>query len=335
MIRTIVCPSCSYSREVPADRIPPGEVSVNCPRCGAAFLLKGEEKEQSEETSFRNDAAASAPEEVVGESSTAANRDTALLGISELFEQSFGLFKNRAGTLLLLVLLCMVAVLLPVLFLMGMGFVMGMLLPDLQVPLMVGGGVTGGVVALVAAVWGGGAFLCAVADDSLDLRGAIVKGWDYFLPFLGLFVLAGFLQTGATFFFIVPGIILWVCFAFAPFIVAEGRARGFESLMLSMAYTTTDWFSVFVRLLLVWLIGMALGVVPFVGGMLSLAYVPFEYIIIWRLYRNLVDLQGDTPKAVGGGMRAAVVIVSVLGWLVVPAIIFLVIGIAALQQLIV
>lgn len=36
---TIICPSCSYSREIPRARIPAGVTQATCPRCGHSFPL--------------------------------------------------------------------------------------------------------------------------------------------------------------------------------------------------------------------------------------------------------------------------------------------------------
>jgi hypothetical protein len=174
-----------------------------------------------------------------------------------------------------------------------------------------------------------------VADETLDLGAALRAGWERYLPFLWLFLLGGFLQGGATLFFLVPGMILWVCFAFAPYIVAEGRARGFDALMLSFSYTRADWFAIFLRLLLTWLVGVALGAVPFLGGALSLIYLPFQYLLVWVLYRNLLATRGGELQPAGGGFRFTVVAVALLGWILVPLIIFLVVGLAAVRQLVV
>jgi uncharacterized membrane protein YjgN (DUF898 family) len=36
---TVICPSCSYSREISRDRIPAGATQATCPRCGHSFPL--------------------------------------------------------------------------------------------------------------------------------------------------------------------------------------------------------------------------------------------------------------------------------------------------------
>jgi predicted Zn finger-like uncharacterized protein len=349
MTRTVVCPTCQFSREVSADRIPPGEVTVTCPKCGGRFVLGGEWVQAAPgdaEAAVAPEAAEVAvPSEAVetvegmnggeGEGKGAEVSPEQLLGVGELFERSYDLFTRRIGTLLLLVLVCLVAILAPVLLMMGVGFGAGLLFPDLMAPLLAGGGVTGGIIGALAAIWGGGAFLCAVTDEALDLPAALRAGWERYLPFLWLFLLAGFLQGGATLFFLVPGVILWVCFAFAPYMVAEGRARGMDALMLSLSYSKEDWFAIFLRLLLLWLVGVALGAIPFVGGALSLIYLPFQYILVWVLYRNLRTVRGEGLQPAGGAGRVAVVVVALLGWLLVPFIVFLVMGMAAVRQLVV
>jgi hypothetical protein len=105
--------------------------------------------------------------------------------------------------------------------------------------------------------------------------------------------------------------------------------------MLSLSYSTADWFAIFIRLLLAWLVGVALGAVPFVGGALSLIYLPFQYLLVWTLYRNLVALRGETLQPAAGAGRIAVVAVALLGWILVPVLIVLVAGVAAVRQLVV
>lgn len=342
MTRTVACPTCQFSREVPLDRIPPGDVEVTCPKCGGRFVLGSEQPAAPSEdgagaAAAESGGATAAPEEQMVRSGEGENAEAqeGLLGVGELFERSYGVFKRRVGTLLLLVLLSLVAVLVPVLLMMGIGFGTGLLFPDLTPALLVGGGVTGGIIGALAAVWGGGAFLCAVTDEAMDLSAALRTGWERYLPFLWLFLLAGFIQAGATLFFLLPGVILWVCFAFAPFIVAEGRARGMDALMLSLSYSKEDWFAIFLRLLLLWLVGVALGAIPFIGGALSIIYLPFQYILVWLLYRNLVAVRGEGVQPTGMGGRVAVMVVALLGWILVPLIVFLVVGMAAVRQLVV
>jgi hypothetical protein len=338
MKRTVVCPECAYCREVPFDLIPAGTAWATCPSCGVRFALADPEVPALEpvvDEAGQNAVAATpsgkSPDE---ETPHQTVNPSGLAGMGALFDSSYTIFKERVGTLLLLLILTAVLVVVPVGLLMGIGFVTGLLFPFVQAPLLVAGGVTGGVVGLALAVLGGAAFLCAVADHSLDVRAALEKGWDCYLPLLWLMVLGGFLQVGATFFFIIPGIILWVSFAFAPFIVVDNRARGFEALMMSLEYCSQHWFGIFFRLLVVWLVGVAIGAVPLVGGLLSLAYVPFQYLLIRELYQDVVALRGIVAPATGG-VRVLLVTVAVLGWVLIPLALLFVAGVATVSQLLV
>lgn len=334
-MKTITCPHCGFSREIPAERIPVDAVTVTCPQCAGTFTL-GEDVESPAgpaAVASEKGAESIAGEDVGSAAELGLEQTRKLLELGELFGRTWELYKRRVGSLLLLGLVTMLMVVCPILLMMGVGFLAGLAVPGMEQAFLVGGGVTGAVVGIFTSVWGGAAFFRAIVDERCEIRDALAGGSRLYVPFLWLFILSGFIKTGGFLLLIIPGIVFSVAFTFAPYIVAEEKGKGMDALMLSMEYVRQHWVDVFIRLLLLWLLGAVVGSIPLVGPVLSLLYIPFEYLFVFLLYRNMVDIRGELVPSASSATRFLVVALSVIGWIVIPGLLVFFIGLAVVQNL--
>jgi len=196
--------------------------------------------------------------------------------------------------------------------------------------------VTLGAVGTLAGLYCGlscfGAFLHAVADNQLPFRESLEKGRSIALPLLWVGLLTGFIITGGFMLFIIPGIIFTVWFFFAQFVLVSEGLSGMGSLLKSREYVRGEWFNVALRLLLVWAASLLLGMIPLVGPILSIAFLPYVMIFHYLLYRDLFELKGDVPYSCGTADLLKWPATALAGYIIVPAAVILLVGGAAMEK---
>ncbi len=249
-----------------------------------------------------------------------------LTRIGSLFNAAWDIYKRRFLTLIALYLLSALffAVAFGVFF--GTGFLLSTLFPASKTILIAIGSVAGGISGCLAMVWGFAAFLCAVSDETLGIRESLEYGSRKIWSFLWLFSLLGFLITGGFLLFIIPGILFSVWFFLSQFILVRENERGMNALLKSKEYAKGYWFDLFLRLFIIWFISAAVGMIPFIGPIVSFLYMPFMMIFMYLIYDDLKTLKGDVAyisspgeklKWIGAGLLgyvlAIVIIVAFLG----------------------
>jgi hypothetical protein len=349
---TVSCPACGFSRVISAENVPEGPRRVTCPRCKEIFVFtKPVPLETGMETSVPGDSGPSSsgphgqpppspdsPPASPGISGAQPDSDTspasdeepspppaatALTDIGEMFRQSWELFKKRFTTLILLYLLTLLAVFIPVAVATGLSFFMSGIAGVAALFVMVPLGV---LVGIGCALWCYGGFLCAVMDDTLTLENALSRGKELILPLAWVFLLTCFIVTGGYLLFIIPGILFTVWFFFAQFVLPGEGVRGMEALLKSREYVRGQWLNVALRLLLIWAVSIVVGAVPFFGPILSLLFFPFVMIFHYLIYRDLRAIKGDIPYPCGTGDKLRWPGVALLGWILVPTLLFLLFG---------
>ena len=144
-------------------------------------------------------------------------------------------------------------------------------------------------------------------------------GWT----FLWLYSLAGYVIMGGYLLFFVPGIIFTVWFAFAQFILVEEDSSAVEALFGSKGYVHGHWLDAFGRLFLAWLLSVAVGSVPLLGPLLSVAYGPFMVIFTFLLYKDLKSIAGETAPQTSSAEQCKWFAVGTLGYILMPLLVLL------------
>jgi len=354
----ISCPSCGFSRQMPADRIPAGVRSVTCPKCKTAFSFSKPEPataaQQPESTAPARMQPPPQPPQPAAvaephpEPPPAAEKPATtpvrpprpqrvrpaprrmLPDISTLFSESWAIYQRRFAVLIGLYLLTVIAFIIPPVILAGAAILAG-----------AGKGgaafVLAGALGVIVGIYFGlrclGGFLYAVVDEQLAFSAALEKGKTVILPLLWVGFLTGFIISGGFLLCIIPGLIFMVWFFFAQFIVIKEDVRGMGALLKSKEYVRGEWFNVALRLLLVWAASMVIGMIPLAGPVLSIAFLPFVMIFHYLIYRDLRELKGDVPYSCATSDLLKWPALALVGYVLVPALIVTLIGGAVMDKL--
>jgi len=116
-----------------------------------------------------------------------------LRSISDLFSESWEVYKKRFWTLASLYLLSLSFLLGFVGIFAGAGFLFSLLIPELRIALISGGSVLGLLPGFAAMFWALTAFAYAVTDETLGTGDALKKGWRRAGAFFWLASLAGYI----------------------------------------------------------------------------------------------------------------------------------------------
>jgi hypothetical protein len=244
-----------------------------------------------------------------------------LSGIGDLFSRSWAIYKRRIGVLILLYILSALLSALSIGIFMGGGLLLSTLLGRSREALIVLGGMSGFLAAMITLSWTLAAVICAVADDQLGIKDALGRGWEKVWAFLWFFSTSGFILTGGFLLFVIPGILFLVWFAFSQFIVASEDERGLAALLKSKEYVRGHGFEVFVRLFLIWIICAVLGTIPVVGPIFAIFFMPFMMIYLFLIYEDLKELKGSTLYSPTQGQKFKWVGAGALGYVALPVII--------------
>jgi hypothetical protein len=264
--------------------------------------------------------------EMVTQGPEEIKRKKDLLRIEELLNRSWEIFKDRVGTLILLCLLSIAFMIVPFGIFFGTGYLFSIAFPYSKTALIASGGLVGVIAGLIGAFWGFTAFIFAVVDKRLGIKDALEKGWQRFGAFIWLFSLLGYIVTGGFLLFIIPGVIFSVWFIFAQFILASEDEKGMDALLKSKEYVKGYGFDVFLRLFVIWLISAVIGMIPFIGSILSILFMPFMMIFTYLIYEDLRSVKGDVFYSSSGGEKFKWIVAGTIGYVIVPIIIITLMG---------
>lgn len=313
------CPHCGFSRALPADTVPDRLLRVTCPKCRESFSFQKPAADTSpppEEASWPPAVAPSGePASPIPPTPAAVGE---LRGIGRLFLDSWEIYLRRVGVLMGLYLAALLSLLLPVGLFALFGGVISLVLPDFRSALLAAGVLTGVVVGSVALFWGLAALVYAVADETLDLTGALKRGWSRIWAFAWVFSLSAFIVTGGFLLLVIPGILFSVWFCLSQFVLVAEDEGGMRALLKSKAYVQGKFIDVFVRLLAVWVVSVLIGMVPALGPLLSILFVPFMMIFTWLIYDDLRPKSGAITFSCTTGEKILWLGIGTLGFLVVP-----------------
>lgn len=255
-----------------------------------------------------------------------AGRSGGLSGIGELFRRSWAIYKARLGVLLPLCFLSIVLFSAALGIFLGIGFALSLVVGSLAGAFIALGALLGSVAGTIVLFWTLAAFILAIVDNRLGIKGALAEGWERKWSFVWLFSLSGFIIAGGFMLLFIPGLIFMVWFAFSQFIVASEDDRGMYALLKSKEYVRERWVEVFVRLFAVWLVSVLLGLIPFIGPILSLLFAPLMLVYLYLIYQELRAIKGEVLYSVSTGEKAKWIGAGALGYVAGPVLIIFFLG---------
>jgi len=270
-------------------------------------------------------------------SSSKSERPISAGGLSEigdLLTRSWELFKTRLPVLLPLQLLSIAFLIACIAVVVGIGMFFVLLLPEYRTPILVTSAIIGATVGMTAMFWPIAALIIAVADRSLSIREALAAGWKKLWAFIWLFSVLGYIVAGGYLLFIIPGVIFTIWFGFSQYILATEHIGGMNALLKSKAYVKDRWFDVFIRFLVIWAIFTGVGLIPFLGVILSFLFAPFAMICTYLLYEDLRKLNPEPLNYQNTSEEKLKWIgLATLGYIVLPLLIIAIVGAACMIPL--
>lgn len=268
--------------------------------------------------------------------STSPLSSDGLSEIGDLLSRSWELFKARVWVLLPLQILSIAFLIACIAVFIGLGALVVQLLPAYKTPIFVTSAIIGFTTGLTAMFWPITALIIAVADRSLSIKGALAAGWKKLWAFLYLFTLLGYIVAGGYLLFLIPGVIFTVWFSFSQYILATEHTGGMNALLKSKEYVKGRWFDLLIRFLVIWAISMGVGLIPFLGIILSFLSAPFTMIYAFLMYEDLKTLHPEPLDYVNtSGEKCKWLGLATLGYIVLPLIIIAIVGAACMVPLLI
>lgn len=254
-----------------------------------------------------------------------------LLGIGELLNQTFQIYKSRIGIFLgIMVIPFLISSFfyLPFLALYPLiifgKFLGPFLLPFLLLAAIVF--ITFGIVAIVISLWAQVSLLFAIKErqQRIGFKESFTKGWSKVLSYWWISIISGFIVMGGYVLFIIPGIILSVLFSLAAYVLISEGKKGMTALFRSKQLIKGYWGKVFWRFLalgiIVLLISLVAGFIPLLRNFIYLFIAPFSITFGFLIYENLKQLKRGVPfEPPKRKTKIGYVLIGVTGFLLIPA----------------
>lgn len=340
----ITCPHCGFSRDVPSEKLPDQPVQANCPKCKQAFSFSKAEAPEApqavapppppEPPPLAPEAPPPPPElprtpqaDSNGPDRASKPRVVGLLSVGELFSAAWSMYKQRWLMLIGIMLATVVAVIVPpMLVALGLGGVAKESFTGMVAMFMLMGLAV--LASMGLACWGGAAVLSAALDETLGFKDSFGSANSCWLSLAWASSLYSFIVGGASLWFLIPGILAAIWFFACSYLVVAEKTRGMEALLKSKALVNGRFWPVLGRLLLIGLLGGVVGMVPLIGPVFSLLFAPFSILFSVLLYRNLHETANLTGWNATDGAKAGWLLLGVSGYILVPLLLFLLLGAA-------
>lgn len=193
------------------------------------------------------------------------------------------------------------------------------------------------VVAFFILGWSYTALLFAVSDpqSAVGFKVAYRRGLSKAIPYWWISFLIGLIGFGGLVLFVLPGVLFFIWFALAAYILVSENLRGMNALLKSKEYVKGYWFPVFWRLL-VFFIFFSIPYIPqavferlgydLVSNILLYIYfpivTPIAAIYGFLIYKNLRSIKGEfsfTPRV---GQKIKYIITGLVGiLLLIPVVV--------------
>lgn len=165
--------------------------------------------------------------------------------------------------------------------------------------------------------WNMAAVFAIVMDKNLNFMSALQKGRHYLWPFCSVSILLVTILMLGFSFFIIPGIVFSVWFAFSLFVLFDEDEKGINALLISREYTRGYGFSTFLKLTSISFISLFVFSVtfifPVIGQFLYYAYTPYFLLFLFSVYNDLKKVQyGKTPVPQGKIIWSSIAVISLI-----------------------
>ncbi len=165
------------------------------------------------------------------------------------------------------------------------------------------------LVSFVSQLWSQVALLYAIKDreENIGIKESYHRGWGKITSYFWISFLSGFIIAGGAFLFFVPGLILFIWFSLASFVLISENKKGWSALMASKGYVRGNWWQLFWRFLfigtIIWLFFYLINVISGLVTVLDigdilfcvgyLLLIPIVTIYLFLIYESLKKTRND------------------------------------------
>lgn len=158
-------------------------------------------------------------------------------------------------------------------------------------------------VSFIGGLWSQTALLYAIKDreENIGIKESYRRGWGKLTSYFWISFLSGFIIAGGTFLFFVPGLIFFVWFSLASFVLISENKKGWQALSASKGYVRGNWWQLFWRFLfigtIVWLFFYLINVISSLVTVLDISdilfcvgyllMIPIVTTYLFLIYENL------------------------------------------------
>jgi len=194
------------------------------------------------------------------------------------------------------------------------------------------------LVFTVGMLWGQTSLLYAIKDsqEGIGIKESYRRGWHKIVSYWWISILAWFIILGGFLLLIAPGIIFWVWFSLAIYILISEDVKGMDALLKSREYVKGHWGGVFWRLIFMSALYLIIYFIPVIildfieiplaeqisQFIVGLFLAPLFTIYLFLVYSNLKAIKDEFVSAPTRGKRLPYVFIAILGFLVIPAMLF-------------
>lgn len=214
-----------------------------------------------------------------------------LISINDLFNKSFGFYKNRLYTILTLACIPFANfVVMSLLYeLIGkpadkMNFPVGLWLIIFLFSIF----------ALVVNLWVQIAYFYVIKKKNVktDAKSLLTSSWSKLFPYSWVLFLVGIICVAGFILLVVPGIIFTIWFGLALYVFVFEDMQGMDALYRSRALVKGYWWPVFGRLLLFGFLAGVVSWIPVIGSIINIfLLMPLGVMYGYFIYDNLKSIK--------------------------------------------
>ncbi|HUW21366.1 MAG TPA: hypothetical protein VMW41_01730 [Candidatus Bathyarchaeia archaeon] len=281
------------------------------------------------------------------QNSTVASSNS-LPSVDSLIKESWLVFSKQIKTLLGIILLPVLAAIpIVILYFIGAGFGVALLVKDISVVKIVSVIVVSillGLITVYIYAWSQAALIFTLdsSPEQIGIRESYRRGRKKIGALFSTYSWSGLVILGAVFLLVVPAIFLAVSFFTASYIAVLEDQKGINALLKSRQYIKGRWWAVFGRLIFVNLVYMLIffAVKLLLSGILSpfklaslanllssvLSFLSRLFLVVFNfvLYRHLKGIKGEFVFSPSKKSKIGLVLISLLSLLSILAPLILV-----------
>lgn len=255
-----------------------------------------------------------------------------LPGVSSLLKRSWQIYKERLATFIGIMIFPAIIrflFLISAVFLKSLSPIFIILLFIIFYP-----------VAIIISLWSSVSLLFAVKEreQKIGIKEAFTKGWHKIISYWWISILVSLITMGGFLLLVVPGIIFFVWFSLATYVLVSEDLKGMNALFRSKQWVSENWGKVFWRFFGIGIIAIVIfgGIIflfnvfinktvsDIASSIISLFLTPFLIIYSFLIYEDLKKVKGEIPFEVPKrGTKIKFILVGIAGLLLILTILIL------------